>query len=64
MRVMGLEKRDCVYVGDSEVDIATARNAGMDCISVAWGFRDEPELVAAGASCIVHNAEELYEKLK
>ena len=64
MRVMGLEKRDCGYVGDSEVDIATARNAGMDCISVAWGFRDEPELVAAGASCIVHSAEELYEKLK
>ena len=64
VRELGLTTAECVYVGDSEVDIATAKNAGMDCISVAWGFRDEPELAAAGAKCIVHSADELYEKLR
>lgn len=61
---MGLEKRKCVYIGDSEVDILTARNAGMDCISVAWGFRDEEELVENGATVIVRSAEELYSALQ
>ena len=63
-RLMGVEKNECVYVGDSEVDIATARNAGMDCISVAWGFRDEDMLRASGASLIVRSADELYEALR
>lgn len=49
----------CVYVGDSEVDIATARNAAVPCLTVTWGFRDEPELIAAGASHICRSAEEL-----
>ena len=61
---MGAQPEECVYVGDSEVDIATARNAGMDCISVCWGFRDAEELEKAGASCLVHSAEELFEKLQ
>jgi phosphoglycolate phosphatase len=64
VRELGLAVDDCVYVGDSEVDIATAKNAGMACISVAWGFRDEPELVASGASLIVRSTEELYEAIK
>ena len=38
----------CVYVGDSEVDIATAKNAGVKCLSVLWGFRDKETLIAAG----------------
>ncbi len=63
-RLMGVDREECVYVGDSEVDIATARSAGMDCISVAWGFRDEDMLRASGASLIVRSAEELYEALK
>lgn len=42
-----------VYVGDSEVDIETARNSEMPCISVSWGFRDVDQLVAAGATKIV-----------
>ena len=62
--LMGVGKDECVYVGDSEVDIETARNAGMDCISVAWGFRDEDMLRASGASCIVHSADELFEALR
>ena len=63
-RLMGVDREACVYVGDSEVDIATARSAGMDCISVAWGFRDEDMLRASGASLIVRSADELYEALK
>lgn len=57
---MGLGKTECVYIGDTEVDILTAQNAGMDCVAVAWGFRDEAELEAAGAESIVYSAEELY----
>ena len=63
-KLMGVSKDECVYDVDSEVDIETARRAGMDCISVAWGFRDEDMLRAEGASCIVHSAEELFEALK
>lgn len=63
MRAMGLERGECVYVGDSEVDIATAKNAAMPCISVTWGFRSEEELINAGAQCIVRSAEELFEAL-
>ena len=41
----------CVYVGDSEVDILTARNAGVPCLSVLWGFRDPEDLKDADAFC-------------
>jgi len=40
---------ECVYVGDSEVDLATAKNAGIDCISVSWGFRSREFLSQHGA---------------
>ena len=56
---IGLSVDQCVYVGDSEVDLLTARNAGMDCISVTWGFRDEPQLLDAGAATLVHSPKEL-----
>ena len=56
---IGLSIDQCVYVGDSEVDLQTARNAGMDCISVTWGFRDEAQLLEAGASVLVRTPEEL-----
>jgi phosphoglycolate phosphatase len=63
VKLMGVDKKDCVYVGDSEVDIATAKNAGMDCISVAWGFRSERELRESGAECIVHDMDEFFRAL-
>lgn len=47
METIGVER--CVYVGDSEVDVATANNAGVPCLTVLWGFRDRDELAAAGA---------------
>jgi phosphoglycolate phosphatase len=54
---------DCVYIGDTEVDLETARNAGMDCIPVSWGFRTEEQLCAAGAEEIIRSPEELKKKL-
>ena len=56
---LGLSPEECVYVGDSEVDLETARRAGMDCVSVTWGFRDEEQLLAAGASRLVRSPGEL-----
>ena len=47
MSAIGVEK--CIYVGDSEVDILTAKNAGVPCLSVTWGFRDRDALREAGA---------------
>lgn len=51
---------DAVYIGDSDVDVLTAENAKMDCISVTWGFRDEDFLVQSGASHIVHSPSEIF----
>ncbi len=48
-----------VYIGDSDVDIETARNCGMPCVSVTWGFRDEAFLAEHGATTLVHTPEEL-----
>ena len=54
---------DCVYVGDSEVDVATAKNAGVPCISVLWGFRDRDLLEQVGATQFCVTPEELPEKI-
>ena len=48
-----------VYIGDSEVDAITARNAGIPCISVLWGFRDREEIAAAGGSIFADTVKEL-----
>ena len=50
---MGLERKDIVYIGDTEVDIQTSDNAGLDCIGVEWGFRDGAYLRELGAKYIV-----------
>ena len=52
---MGIGKQDAVYIGDSEVDLATARNSGLPCISVLWGFRDKDFLKQQGAEVFVEN---------
>jgi phosphoglycolate phosphatase len=49
-----------VYIGDSEVDIETANNAGLPCISVCWGFKSEEFLIAHGAEICVHSPEEIF----
>ncbi len=58
-----IEKKDAIYIGDSEVDIQTAQNSGLSCISVAWGFRSTEELIQNGATNIVKNCDELYSLL-
>ena len=50
---LGADKKTTVYVGDSEVDIQTAKNAGVDCISVTWGFKDKEFLVKNGGKIFV-----------
>ena len=52
-------KDECIYIGDSNVDILTARNAGVQCIGVSWGFRGKQELADAGADYLVDNTKEL-----
>lgn len=52
-RELGVEPRECLFIGDTNVDIFTAKNAGMTSIGVLWGFRDEDELKAAGADYTV-----------
>lgn len=52
-----------VYVGDSEVDIETAANAGLPCISVSWGYKDEDFLLAHGAKTVAHTPQELMQIL-
>lgn len=53
LRQLGTTAAGAVYIGDSDVDIDTARNAGMPCISVTWGFRDRDFLLAHGATTLV-----------
>ena len=59
LKALGVGKEDAVYVGDSDVDIQTARNAGLPCISVLWGFRDRDFLVRHGAETFVSTPQEL-----
>ena len=57
---LGVPGDRAVYIGDSDVDIATAQNAGVPCISVSWGFRSRAFLLEHGASAIAATPEELF----
>ena len=59
MERLGADKATTVYVGDSEVDIQTAQNAGVECISVTWGFKDTGFLQEHGATTLVSSTEEI-----
>ena len=56
---LGVGKEQAVYVGDSDVDVMTARNSGLPCISVLWGFRDRDFLIQHGAETFVSTPPEL-----
>ncbi len=56
---LGVSKEESVYIGDSEVDLLTAKNAGLKCIAVTWGFRDRDELVKNGAEYIADSPREI-----
>ena len=63
LKNLQIDKSQAVYIGDSEVDVQTAKNAEMDCIAVDWGFRDVDVLKAAGAEVIVSDPAGLLEQL-
>ena len=56
--------QSCIYVGDSEVDVLTAQNAGGPCLSVLWGFRDRNVLEEAGAAHFCEDPKDLLKALK
>lgn len=60
---LGYKVEECVYIGDSEVDVKTAKNAGIDLVCVLWGFRSKDELIAAGAEHMVSTADELLQAI-
>ena len=59
MADLGVDR--CIYVGDSEVDVLTAKNANVPCLSVLWGFRDKSEMEAVGGTNFCENPEDLPE---
>lgn len=59
MQALDCTKAETVYVGDSEVDIQTAQNAGVACISVTWGFKDREFLLQNGSVCLVDSPAEI-----
>lgn len=63
MKMLESEPDECIYIGDSEVDAQFAKNAGVPCVIVTWGFRDRDELVVAEPDAIVDTMEELYEEI-
>lgn len=58
---LGVSKEECLYVGDSEVDIKTGLNGGLRTVGVTWGFRTKEELKAAGAGELIHHPMELLQ---
>ncbi len=60
---LSISPKDAVYIGDSDVDIETAKNAGLDCISVDWGFRDAEFLRGHGAKNTVSTASALEKQI-
>lgn len=63
MRMLGVTAEETVYVGDSEVDVQTAKNAGVDALLVSWGFRTRETLLAAGAAAVVDTPEAILQKI-
>lgn len=59
LRQLQATKQDAVYVGDSDVDVETARNSGIPCISVLWGFRSKSFLLSHGATTFIESPSEL-----
>lgn len=61
LKELNISRKDTVYIGDSDVDVNTAKNAGVDEIAVTWGFRDENFLKEKGATRFAKNSKELLE---
>lgn len=63
LQQLGVSPQEALFVGDSDVDIVTARNAGMPCLSVSWGFRDEAFLRQSGAETVVATVAEAQARI-
>lgn len=63
LSALGVSAKEAVYVGDTEVDIETAKNSGLKCISVSWGFRSKDFLIERGAGLIADDAGQLLKLL-
>ena len=59
LKQLGVSKEEAIYVGDSDVDLQTAKNAGLPCISVLWGFRSRDFLIAHGATTLVEHPQDV-----
>ena len=64
LKALGVGKENAVYVGDSDVDIQTAHNSGIPCISVLWGFRDRNFLQQSGAETFISTPSDLLSNKK
>ncbi len=63
LKQLGVDRTHALYVGDSDVDIETAKQAEMDCVSVLWGFRDREFLLAHGAKDMISQPQELLSRV-
>ena len=63
VNLMGFDKSEILYVGDSDSDVKTAKNAGLKCVGCLWGFRDLQTLTDAGVDYIISKPEELLNYL-
>ena len=63
LKELDSSKEESIYIGDSEVDLQTARNSNLPCISVLWGFRDKDYLIEQGATTFAETPEELVQLL-
>lgn len=61
LRQLGSTKETSIYVGDSDVDVATAKASGLPCISCLWGFRTREELIKAGATTFINEPKEVLD---
>ena len=61
---LGVNVSEAVYVGDSDVDILTARNSDMKCISVTWGFRSRDFLIESSAEILADKPADILELIK
>lgn len=62
-RILEVKPEECLYIGDTNVDMLTAKRAGMFCVGVLWGFREREELVANGAQALIEHPLDLLKLL-
>lgn len=63
LKELGVKAEDCLFVGDGETDVQTAKNAHLDCVSVLWGYRTKEQLMQAGATKFAENFNKLQHEI-